>query len=482
MQKRLSIKNLTVITVTVLTFIIILQVYWLITSYQHQKQRFKTDIQNALSAASVKTTMGQAFRTGDLAGMIDFGSLNNTIEDMSKELSPSLKEGNDKMKLICLSTSIQIKDSARLLKYLEKTLDSSKSRLTVNSTLQLRMKREDMKLYRNAYQKELASREINLPFELAVLNNQGHIYWASCDSNAFKKIPFKSVTDEFSQLPTSSWGLQAAFPDANLYLLRKMIWILSISFVLILIGAYSFYYLLVFFFTQKKLSDMRNDFMNNMTHELKTPITSVSVALEMVLDKSKELSQDKRNSYLVTAHKELKRLNLIIENTLKIISVERAEIQVVKEHIAVVPWLQNIRNSMTPLLEDKAVKLSISVEPETMECIGDRIHLTNVMYNIIENAIKYNYKIQPEIRIMVTGFESKVTIEITDNGEGIPSQYVSNIFDKFFRVPKGDLHDVKGHGLGLSYVKGIIEMHGGKIHVSSIPNEGSTFTIELPIN
>ena len=289
--------------------------------------------------------------------------------------------------------------------------------------------------------------------------------------------------DEFSQVKSAVvCGLQAAFPDANLYVFRKMIWILSVSILLIVIGSYSLGYLLIFFFTQKKLSDLRNDFMNNMTHELKTPISSVSVALEMVLDKGKELSPEKSKSYLVIAQKELKRLDQLTENILKILSLERAEIKIVRSHILLSQWLCSISDSLSPLLEDKHVQLSITIIPETLEMLADKIHMTNVMYNVIENAIKYNNKTTPEIKIVATQHEDQLFLQISDNGEGIPAQYIKSVFDKFFRVPKGNRHDVKGYGLGLSYVKGIIEMHQGTVTVSSIPNTGSTFTIQLPLN
>jgi two-component system phosphate regulon sensor histidine kinase PhoR len=479
MQKKQFIKYLAITTVTVLAGIILLQLYWIFTSYQQQKSRFKADIQNALSSANVKTTLKKAFdtKTSGLAGVIDVNNLTDIIE----RARAYRKKNGDKKIASPLATTFEIKDTAKLLQYLNKMLGPSR---TPNaSDVKFELTDKDMELYKAAYQKELSSREIYAPFELAIVSNAGNIAWSSCDTTLFKNIPFKSDVDEFPQVKSAaSYGLQAAFPDGNLYLLRKMAWILSISILLIVIGSYSLGYLLIFFFNQKKLSDLRNDFMNNMTHELKTPISSVSIALEMVLDENKGLSAEKKNSYLIIAQKELKRLDLLTENILKILSVEKAEIKIVRSDVQLLPWLQSIADNIKPLLEDKGANISLTVIPKTMEIAVDKVHMANVMYNIIENAIKYNDKTHPEIRILATQHEHHLFLQVSDNGEGIPDQYLKNIFDKFFRVPKGDLHDVKGYGLGLSYVKGIVELHQGTIQVSSILNTGSTFTIDLPLN
>lgn len=479
MQKKQFIKYLTITTVTVLAGIILLQFYWIVTSYRQQKSRFKADVQNALSSANVKTTLKKAFstRTSDLAGAFDLENLTNVTENTRAYR----KKNNDNPVPALYSTVLQIKDTAKLLQYLNRVFGSSKQANAAN--IQFKITDKDMELYKAAYKKELSAREINAPFELVVVNNSGNIAWSSCDSTLFKNIPFKSNIDEFPQVKSATiWGLQAAFPDENLYLLRKMIWILSISILLIVIGTYSLGYLLIFFFNQKKLSDLRNDFMNNMTHELKTPISSISVAMEMVLDETKDLSAEKKKSYLVIAQKELKRLDLLTENILKILSVDKAEIKIVKSEVQLLPWLQSITDNIGPLLEDKGAKLSLTVIPQSIEIAVDKVHMGNVIYNIIENAIKYNNKKHPEIKILATKHENHLFLQVSDNGEGIPAQYIKNVFDKFFRVPKGDRHDVKGYGLGLSYVKGIVEMHQGTIQVSSILNTGSTFTIDLPLN
>jgi two-component system phosphate regulon sensor histidine kinase PhoR len=479
MRKEGFIRYLAITTVVVLAGIITLQIYWLVTSYSQQKSRFKTDIQNALSAANVKTTLKKAMASkNELGDAIDLKGLANMLER-----SEGIQKRDKIFTMPIANSSVKIIDTLKLLQYLNKILTVSKGQPKKLVSIHVEVKNEDLKSYKAAYEKELWAREIYLPFELAMISNGNTIEWSSGDSTVFRNIPFKSAIEEFSQVKSDKvYGLQAAFPDGNWYLLRKMILILSVSVILILMGSYSLGHLLIFFFTQKKLSDLRNDFMNNMTHELKTPISSVSVALEMVLDKSKNLSAEKKETYLVIAQKELKRLNLLTENILKILSLEKAEISIVKEEINVRAGLQSILDRLNPLLEEKGAALNLEVIPETMRMFADKVHLTNVMYNIIENAIKYNDKEKVEIKIKATQQEDKLVLQISDNGNGIPPQYLSSVFDKFFRVPKGNRHDVKGYGLGLSYVKGIVEKHGGTIEVSSELHTGSVFTIYLPLN
>jgi two-component system phosphate regulon sensor histidine kinase PhoR len=477
-RKQRFIRYLATTTVVVLAGIITLQIYWLGTSYQQQKSRFKTDIQNALSATNVKTLIKKAIASkNELAEAVDLNSLGTAMQKAGE-----YGKGDKLLEGPLSNYSLKIIDTVKLLEYLNKVFAPDKSKPASLGTVELKINEKEMQLYFAAYKKELWSRGIYTPFELAAVSNTGSIEWSSLDSAMFKAIPFKSAIEEFSEAkPNTTYGLQAAFPDVNLYLLRKMIWMLSVTVLLILIGSYSLSHLLILFFTQKKLADLRNDFMNNMTHELKTPISSVSVALEMVLDKTKNLSTEKKDSYLLIAQKELRRLNLLTENILKILTLEKVEMNIVKEEINVQAGLQSIIERMTHLMEGKGATLSLEVIPDTMKMCADKVHLTNVMYNIIENAIKYNDKKKPEIKIHASEQNGSLVLQISDNGEGIPAKYLNNVFDKFFRIPKGNRHNVKGYGLGLSYVKGIVERHGGSITVSSVLHKGSIFTIHLPL-
>lgn len=490
MKKRqeLRLRALTVITVLVLAGILLLQVYWLVTSYKEQKERFTADIENALIASNVTTVLTDLIKQSgnEFLEAFDMKDLADQMSSSVNSISPKERHREGHTSLIALQLEQpQIADTQKLLSALRKMIDSNTLFDVKDDAITLKpadTSKKQLKKYQNNFQQELEKRAIRTPFEMAMISGSGNIINATCDSETFSRIPIKtSVKNMGSKLPgTANTWLQVAFPDANLYLLHKMIWLLSVTVLLIIIGSISLTYLLVTFFRQKKIADIRNDFMNNMTHELKTPISAVGVALEMIMDERHAINEVKKKNYLSIAQSELKRLNILVENVLKIVSLERNDIKINKEPIAILPWLMSIYSTFEPILENRNAALHIQVNPDWLVAPADKTHLTNVIQNLLENALKYNDKEQPEITIHAWEDETMIMIRVSDNGQGIPSKYLDKIFDKFFRVPTGDRHDVKGYGLGLSYVKTIADLHHGNITVSSTLSEGSSFIIYLP--
>lgn len=477
------IKKLTVITVIILAGIIALQFYWLLTSYQQQQQRFYTDIDNALASANNKVTLSKAMKAQPSSIREMFG-IRDSPADNSFRVKEEVIQGKQTGTVVHMVTSVvKVPDSATL-KSLRAFLDSigiTSSKGGQFGRLSYSMSDTDLVAYKQAYGQELKSRHITIPFDLAIVDSADSVYAATCDTAIFNRYPCKS---SFIELPVMQQkvGLVAGFHNPNYYVLRKMLWVLVITMTLIILGSWSLGYLLAIFFRQGKLAEIRNDFMHNMTHELKTPISSISLAFEMVLDDRISLSNEKKTSYLLSAQKEVTRLKLIVENVLKIMSLEKSELDIVKTAITVRPWMDAITERITPLLEKKKVAVTVQLEPESLVIYADEAHMSNVVYNVLENAIKYNDKTFPLILVRIETVADMVRITITDNGQGIPEKYIDRVFEKFFRVPKGNLHDVKGYGLGLSYVKSVIDLHQGTIVVQSITGKETSFVIHLPIN
>ncbi len=171
---------------------------------------------------------------------------------------------------------------------------------------------------------------------------------------------------------------------------------------------------------------------------------------------------------------------MLVESVLNMASFEQSGIRLSKEPVLVMQLLKDFQSGLAPVLARSNARLSVQVIPEMTTLFVDKAHFTNVLQNMTENALKYNDKPIPVISIIIRGEETESRISITDNGRGIPARYVDKIFDKFFRVPSGDRHDTKGYGLGLSYVRNVVELHRGSIVVQSVPGEGSTFTIQIP--
>ena len=249
------------------------------------------------------------------------------------------------------------------------------------------------------------------------------------------------------------------------------------SVVLILINIIAYGYLLTIILRQKRLAEMKDDFVNNMTHELKTPITIISAAVEGMQSFNALQDKEKTNRYLEISRKELNRLNDLVTKVLHMASYEKKDIQLSKEKIEVNELINEIIESFKNHSEKV---LTIKFESSSVKYIeADPVHFRNAISNLIDNAIKYSDK-QVDITIRCFSDEDYLSISIADKGIGIPSAQLSQIFEKFHRVSTGNLHNVKGTGLGLSYVKYVAEMHGGKVAVKSIQNAGSEFTISIP--
>jgi len=266
------------------------------------------------------------------------------------------------------------------------------------------------------------------------------------------------------------------FPDRESFLLTNMTMTLLFSFIAIL-SVFFFLYTIWIVMRQKRLSELQKDFINNMTHEFKTPISSIKIAAD-VFSKNEEIQKDPRLvRYAEIITEQNQRLNNQVEKVLNIARIEQHNFKLTKQRVDINEAIKNIVNN-----EKLKIKgdINFSSEHDNLYINADPLHLTNVVSNIIDNAVKYS-KIDPEINIQTSQKESFNIIKISDNGIGIEKENLKNIFDKFYRVSTGDVHDVKGFGLGLFYVKNICLSHGWTIDVESQKGKGTTFTITAPI-
>ena len=328
--------------------------------------------------------------------------------------------------------------------------------------------------------KQFAEEGISLPFEYGVRDN-GNFVFASFnkDENFSKSKTYKVKlfpNDTFQQDQT----LQVYFPEKKNYILKNLWSIFGSSFLLIAFVGGIFYYSVNSLLNQKKLSNIKNDFINNMTHELKTPVSTIALALEVIKDKDINKSPEKTERYLNIITEENRRLGTQIEKVLQIAKLEKGDLNLHFEPIDINEVLDQVVKNQGVQMEQNGVKLNLDLQAAETIVSADRVHLTNIIFNLMDNAIKYS-KEQPEISIATSNTATALSITISDNGIGIPKDQLSKIFEKFYRVPKGDLHDVKGFGLGLSYVKNMVEMHKGSITVNSKIDEGTKFSINLPL-
>ncbi len=267
---------------------------------------------------------------------------------------------------------------------------------------------------------------------------------------------------------------------AAFFLLKKMWLEIFMSLLLLTVITASFYYMLNSLKEQNRLVTIKNDLISNITHELRTPIFTVSAALEALESFNGLDNPERTKEYLTISKNELNRLSILVEKVLKTSLFEQDALKINYEVFPIAPLLQTISNSLQLQLEQENAQLEISFQEASLLVRADKIHLTNVIYNLIDNALKYKAARPSQIQIEVFNTPTQTNIVVSDNGIGIPEAYLNQIFDKFFRVPKGNQHNVKGYGLGLNYVSNIIQQHHGTVTVRSQEGEGSQFTISLP--
>ncbi len=250
--------------------------------------------------------------------------------------------------------------------------------------------------------------------------------------------------------------------------------------VLILVIVLCFGYSIRTILRQKKLSLMKNDFINNMTHEFKTPIATVSLATEALQDKSVSQSSDMHTRYVKMIRDENQRLGSQVERVLQIAAIDKRDFNLNIEELDLHKLIRSLVENMQIQVESRGGRITSVLNAATCAVKGDETHISNCIMNLLDNANKYSPE-APNIIVRTESTYNSITITVQDHGMGMSRETQKHVFEKFYRLPTGNRHDVKGFGLGLSYVKKMVEAHHGTVAVDSTPGKGSKFTINLPL-
>jgi len=268
-------------------------------------------------------------------------------------------------------------------------------------------------------------------------------------------------------------------PDKESFIIAEMGTLFITSVFLILVVLVMFWRTTLSLLKEKQISDHTTDFLNNMTHEFKTPLTNIGLAGKMITKESTLKQEDKIKHYSEVILQENEKLKVQVEQVLSMTALERGEIPLQKVELNVHELISDCIKCIALQIENKQGNLKLNLDATRSLVLGDKTHLTNALCNLIDNSLKYSGE-KPEISIQTFNNSSNLTLVFSDNGIGIEEKYHKKVFDKFFRVPTGNIHDVKGFGLGLAYIKKIIELHNGTIEIESKKGQGTTFTITLP--
>lgn len=318
------------------------------------------------------------------------------------------------------------------------------------------------------------------PYVYGIFNNEtGRIALISDNAYTNELVHTQHAVSLSCIYRSSSAQLGVWIPDEHSRAWHNILWWLVICFLLITVLTFGFAYTIYSFLRQKKLSEMKNDFVNNMTHEFKTPIATISLASEMLLKPAVLGSPEKSKKYASIIYEENQRLRNQVEHVLQISVLEREEFKLQKREINLHPVLQEIADRYSLIIREKNGSISLSLKADNALIIADPMHIRNIFSNLVDNACKYSTG-KPAILVETANRHGGIVVAVEDKGIGISHENQKHIFRKFYRVPTGNIHDVKGFGLGLFYVKTMVEAHGGTISLRSESNQGSRFEVFLP--
>lgn len=313
------------------------------------------------------------------------------------------------------------------------------------------------------FAKTLSTQKLDIPFTILRQPEEIHV-----EGDFFRRPP-----------PFDSFlGYKLQLGNAFSYLIKKISLPILFSFFLVGLTVFSFFLLYRSLLRQHRLAQIKNDLISNITHELKTPIATVGVAIEALKNFNAIQDPQKTKEYLDISQNELQRLGLLVDKVLKLSMFENKKIELKYELFDLEEVVNEVAASLRLQLEKYNARITVNTDGNLL-INGDRMHLLSVVFNLLDNALKYS-KGNAAIQVDIKEEKENIVFKVTDNGIGIPQEYKARIFEKFFRVPTGDTHNAKGHGLGLSYSAQVIRQHHGTIEVDSHEGLGSTFTITLP--
>lgn len=455
--------------------LMVIQVYWIKNTIMVKQAIFNRDVDAAVTQAIYD--MERIDRAMTFTKQKELLSQNKLLLNRSSDtLNQSLLSN-----LLSFSPNSNINDinnsgfsSQRIIE----SLFSQSKKLNEYVENRLSAKLVDSLLHR-----EFRAADINTKYEFAVYSPNRNklvlqktgIYPKELLTSTFRYMLFPG--DVFSQNDL----LMVYFPNEQKFLITRLWALLVMSFFLISAIIFSFTYVVSTVFQQKKVSEMRNDFINNMTHEFKTPISTISLACEALSDKNLTKTPDFYDSYIKVISEENGRLSGMAEKILQSARFQKGEIILKIESVNLHESLTDAISKINLQIQKKGGVIHTDLNAGQAVIQADRVHITNIIYNLLDNANKYT-PWAPIIHISTKNIGAGILLTIKDSGIGISKSNHKKVFEKLYRVPTGNVHNVKGFGLGLSYLKTIVEKHNGKITLESELKKGSSFSIYLPFN
>lgn len=491
-----------IIIVMTLAFsgLLFMQVSYISTMYRSRNEQFNETVRRTLDNVSRSLEYDEARRIllNELIGTsasVDGAGYGSSLSssksplsgiDISKfqldQLPSSTRREHALKQDKFLSTSTKLQEELfRRYKYQqglvnEVILDMITS--TVDKPIYERVRREQLQ---NTLEYELLAAGINLYYIYDIVDSNNHSYFST------GKIPTNKPGSTFSQVvfrndrPSHYHYIRLYFPGKKGYIYETIDFLIpSILFTVLLFITFAITIFIVL--RQRKLAELKNDFVNNMTHELKTPVSTIRLANEFLMDNSLSLTKEQVSSRLRVINQETERLSNLVDQVLHTTLLDSNSTVMKMEELDIQELILDIANTYSIKVEGMGGQVDIELDALDNDIYVNKTHMTNIITNLMDNAIKYRRPDVPlHLEMGTKNEDNQLCIYIKDNGIGIKKEYLKKIFDRFFRVPTGNVHDVKGYGLGLSYVAKLVKEMGGHIKAESEYGKGTTFTIYLPL-
>ena len=341
--------------------------------------------------------------------------------------------------------------------------------------------RVNFKLLDQEIRTQLLNNGINIPYHFTVSTTDGREVYR-CPEYSDDGLQYSYTQVLFQNDPSSKMGVvKIHFPEMSNYIMSSVRFVIpALIFTVVLLV--TFVFTIVVIFRQKRYTEIKNDFINNMTHELKTPISSISLAAQMLNDDSVSKSAQMQKHLGTVIGDESRRLRFLVEKVLQMSMFDRKSVSFKKKELDLNELLEQIASTFSLRVEHTGGKIYMEIEAVDSAIYVDEVHFQNAITNLMDNAVKYRKPDEPlDLYLRTWNEKDRLCFSIRDNGLGIKKENVKKIFDKFYRVHTGNVHDVKGFGLGLAYVKRIIDLHDGDIKCESELGKGTKFTVTLPI-
>lgn len=494
------VKNLTtfILMTSSLVFLLVLQGFWLFSSYEKAFMGLRKEVDGvfrssvmALRDSSLLTFLEKLppdTALNQMPGFM-FTQKHDSIP-MAGNMRMRVSGNSDSQVSIYISSTTVRNDSLKNL--LKPIVGKAREGKLKEGNFVLRMGPDSLSLdsIRNHYKKALlkaekpllfwVQKEQQFPDDPFPRRFTRVIQTRKFDANAERPGKIFSDTINTDWVRTDPMNrYTATLVGARMFVLKEITPQILFSIFLTLLTGLAFLFMYRSIKSQQRLMEIKNDFISNVTHELKTPVTTVSVAIEALRNFNGLENPQRTEEYLNIAQSELNRLTILTDKILKTAIFENKGVNFEPEPVDLFKTIEQVLHSMKLVFEKQKAQVTLEKTGEAFTINGGSVHLTNVVYNLLDNALKYSSG-EPKILIALEENDSRVIIKVSDNGIGIPKEYNKKIFEKFFRVPAGDIHNVKGYGLGLSYVDSVIRSHKGNIEVNSEPSRGATFIISLP--